>query len=67
MLSKSVLIQHIFIVEASPHSGVEACYLTVSKLMVSPVWNIYLARGKVVNPPAAEHCARTVLFGFLSP
>ena len=36
-LSKSVLMQHIFCVEASPHNGVEACYLTVSKLMVSPV------------------------------
>ena len=35
-LSKSVLMQHIFCVEASPHNGVEACYLTVSKLMVSP-------------------------------
>ena len=35
-LSKSVLMQHIFFVEASPQNGVEACYLTVSKLMVSP-------------------------------
>ena len=29
-------MQHISFVEASPQNGVEACYLTVSKLMVSP-------------------------------
>ena len=41
LLSKSVLMQNISFVEASPQNGVEACYLTVSKLMVSPLSNTY--------------------------
>ena len=47
-LSKSVLMQHIFCVEANPHNGVEAIYLTVSKLMafftilLVASWNLIL-------------------------
>ena len=44
LLSKSVLMQHISFVEASPQNGVEACYLTVSKLMVSPIFSTIFKR-----------------------